>query len=69
MVCRMIQVPRLAEDAGFVGFVNARLVGMQFDVVADAAAERTCSVMDDVETHSDSFWEIEVRSMYSSRSA
>lgn len=52
VVRRMIQEPRLAEDAGFPGFVDSRLVEVKLNVVADAAAERTCRVVDDVETHS-----------------
>ena len=43
--------PRLPEDAGALGFGDAHAVGVQLDVVADAAAEGARRVFDDREGH------------------
>ncbi len=47
----MIEEPRLAQNAGPLGLVNAHLVGVQLNVVADASAKGARRVIDDFQFH------------------
>ena len=51
VVGRVIQEPRLAEDTGFLRFMNPSVVGMKLDVVAHTTTKGACRVINDVEAH------------------
>ena len=48
---RMVQEPCGAKDAGFSGFVNPNFVVVKLDVVADAATECACGVINNLKSH------------------
>lgn len=49
---RVVAEPGFAENAGILGFRDALTVGVQLDVVADAAAESARRILDHSQAHS-----------------